>query len=64
MCSAPGVNLLANVCEHHLRLHHAKSSLVHRHHGAMAAQMFAAPAGFGVTGLFRRTIDLKPRVFF
>ncbi len=45
-------HLLANVGEHDLRLHHAKTSLIHRHHGAMAAQMFAASAGFGITGAF------------
>ncbi len=43
-------HLLANVGEHHFRLHHAETALIYRHHGAMAAQMLAAAAGFGVAG--------------
>ena len=47
-------HLLANVGEHHFRLHHAETALIYRHHGAMAAQMLAASAGFGIAGAFGR----------
>ena len=42
-------DLLANIVEHDVALHHAKLALINRHDRTMAAQMFAAAAGFGVS---------------
>src|SRR5487761_1780974 len=44
-----GGHLLANISENHVALDHAKNSVIDRHNGAMAAQMFAAAARFRVT---------------
>ena len=53
-------DLLPDVFEHHLALHHAKLSLVHRNHGTVPAQMLAAAAGLGVSG--RRFRSVLPEV--
>ena len=42
-----GRHLLADVGHHHLHRQDAELALVHRHHRAMAAQMFAAARAFG-----------------
>jgi hypothetical protein len=56
-------HLLANVGEHDLGLHHPKAPLIHRHHRAMAAQMFAASAGFGVAGRLDAARFAAARIF-
>jgi hypothetical protein len=58
-----GADLLANVRERDLRLDHPKTSLIYRHHRAMAAQMLAAPAGFGVPDASGCSSDAQPCVF-
>ena len=49
-------DLLPDVGEHHVALHHAKLSLVDGHHRAVPAQMLAAAAGLGVTGDYFRAV--------
>src|SRR5258705_9728397 len=44
-----GGHLLANIGQHDLMLHDTEASVVDRHNGAMSAQVFATPAGLGVT---------------
>src|ERR1700687_4319114 len=41
-----GGHLLADVLEHNFAAHNSKDAFVHRHDGAVAAEMFAAAAGF------------------
>ncbi len=48
----PGSYLLANVGQHYFWLHKAKAPVVNRHNGAVAAKVFTAPAGLGVTNQF------------
>src|SRR5438046_2701229 len=45
-----GHHLLANVREHNFTIHYPEHSLVNRHNRAMAAQMLASAARFGITG--------------
>src|SRR5574341_172250 len=42
-------DLIANICQHHVALHDAELSTVHRDNRTMAAQMLAAAACFGIT---------------
>ena len=44
------LDLLANVGQHHIALHHAKFSFVNRDYWAMPAQVLAAAAGLGISG--------------
>jgi hypothetical protein len=45
-----GRHLLANVREHNFTIHYPEHALVNRHDRAMAAQMLASAARFGITG--------------
>ena len=45
-----GIDLAANVFEHDFALHDAEDTVVDRHDRAVAAEMLAAAAGFGVAG--------------
>ena len=45
-----GLNLLANVGQHNIALHHTKFSFVNRNYWAMPAQVLAPAAGLGVSG--------------
>src|SRR5665213_3489245 len=51
-----GGDLLADVFEHYFALHDAERAVVHRDNWAVAAEMFAAAAGFCVTRYQRRAI--------
>ena len=44
------LDLLANVSQHNVALHHTKFSFVNRDYGAMAAQVLATAAGLGIPG--------------
>ena len=55
-------DLLPDILEHHLALHHAKLSLVHRDHGTVPAQMLAAAAGLGVPGDCFRSVLPEMRI--
>src|SRR5215211_7065197 len=48
LCS--GLDLTRNVLQHDIRLHDEEPAAVDGNNGAMAAEMFAAPAGLGVAG--------------
>src|SRR2546429_6511124 len=59
-----GHHLLANVREHNFTIHYPEHSLVNRHNRAMAAQMLASAARFGITGkamLTGRKDDVRDR---
>ena len=57
-----GGHLLADVGEHHVRLHHAERAAVHRHYGTVAAQVLAAARGLGVSGAAGRAVRHQLRV--
>ena len=50
------LDLLANVGQHNLALHHAKFSLVNRDYRAMPAQVLAPATGLGISGKLLVTI--------
>lgn len=59
----PGRHLLAHIGHDDIHRNHAEHALIHRHHRAMAAQMFAAAAAFGEADGFAAAIrKLQVRV--
>ncbi len=64
MCSAPAATCWRMSASTTSGCTTRKLPLIHRHHGAMAAQMFAASAGFGIAGPFSQRPDLQARVLF
>ena len=49
-------DLLTNVGENYVERDYAELALINGHDGAMAAEMFAAAGGFGVTGYAVRAV--------
>ena len=61
-CRGARRDLLPDIFEHHLALHHAELALIHRHHRTMPAQVLAAAAGLGVGDRFGLAKLMETRV--